>query len=151
MKMSIEIQVPSECVLDHQDKRPHSKFVVHPLQNYFSAYDGKVMQQVPVFFENVPEISRHGKDNAGISHIRELGPLLPLPLKRCSISAARAGSNFACVVDASYLRFRRIDLPAQHGSSACDHLPEAFTDARASTVVIPNRSGVLKDLLHRFF
>src|SRR5882724_7491838 len=151
VKVRIEIQVPPESMLHHQDKRPYSILVFHPLQDRLTANGGEVMQQVPVFFENVPENIRHGEDNAGIIYIRELGPLLPLPLKRRSITAARAGPHFTCEIDASYLRFRGIKEPSQRGSSACDHLPEAFADARANPVVIPDRSGVLKDLLHRFF
>ena len=112
VKVRIEIQVPPESVLHHQDKRPYSVLVFHPLQYRLTANGREVMQQVPVLFKNKPENIGHGKDKAGIRDLWELGPLLPLPLKRRSITAARAGPHFTCEIDAPYLRFRSIDLPA---------------------------------------
>src|ERR1700704_3331199 len=101
MKVRIEIQVPPESVLHHQDKRTYYILVFHPLQYRLTANGREVMQQVPVLFKNTPENIRHGKDKAGIRDIRELGPLLPLPLKRRSIAAARAGPHLTCEIDTS--------------------------------------------------
>src|SRR6476646_5247903 len=126
MKVRVEIKVSPESVLHHQDEGPYSILVFHPLQYRLTANGREVMQQVPVLFKNTPENIGHGKDKAGIGDIWELRPLLPLPLKRRSIPAARTKPNFTCVIDAPYLGFRGIDLPTQRGSSASDHLPEAF-------------------------
>jgi hypothetical protein len=140
-----------ESVLHHEDKRPYSILVFHPLQYRLTADGREVMQQVSVLFKNTPENIGHGKHKAGIRDIWELRPLLTLPLKRRSITAAMAGPHFTSEIYASYLSFRGIKEPSQRGRSACDHLPEAFADAWVSPVVIPDRSGVLKDMLHRFF
>jgi len=70
MKVRIEIQVPPESVLYHQDKRPYSILVFHPLQYRLTANGREVMQQVPVLFKNTPENAGHGKDKAAIRDIR---------------------------------------------------------------------------------
>jgi len=62
MKVCIEIQMPPESVLHHQDEGPHSKYVFHPLQDNLTADGREVMQQVPVLLKNTPENIGHGKD-----------------------------------------------------------------------------------------
>jgi hypothetical protein len=151
MKVCIEIQVPSEGVLHYQDKRRYSEPVFHPLQHRLTTDRSQVVQQVPVVLENAPENIRHGEDKTGIGGIWELGPLLPLPLKRRSISAAGAGFHFAGEINAFYLSFRGIEQPSQCCRPTVNHFPETFADARPGTIVIPNRPGSLKNPLYRFF
>jgi hypothetical protein len=62
MKMLIEIKVPSKSVLHHQDQRPDSILVFHPLQYRLAANGREVMQQVSVLFKNTPENVGYGKD-----------------------------------------------------------------------------------------
>src|SRR5271155_1658160 len=93
------VETASKSVLHDDHAQAYPVPGPRPLLDHGGAQRWQIMLEVSMGLEDWPEAIGHGKDDADEGHIRQRGPLLPLPESRAAITAAGAALRFAGVVE----------------------------------------------------
>ena len=84
-----------------------------------------------------PENTGHRKTYASIRNVGKGSPLGPLPQKRGTMAATRAGSRLTCVVNEPLLGLRGINFRAQSRGPAIEHSCEVLANGERDLGAIP--------------
>ncbi len=147
MQVTIEVQVATKRVWNHQDHQPHA--VCPPGQTFddLGPEGRQVMEQVAVVPEQGPEHIRHGEGDVGIGCVGEFPPLVALPERRRPVAATWTGAGLARVGDHPGLIGGGEHLGAQGGGATGQHLAERLPHGGPHLLIVPIGPCQGKDVL----
>src|ERR1017187_10105701 len=139
------VETATKGVLHDDHAQAHPVPGPRPLLDHSGAQRWQIMLEVAMGVEDWPEDIGHGEDDADEGHIRQRGPLVPLPESRAAITAAGATLRFASVVGDLLFDRGGVDLSTQGRCAAGTNLVEVGPYGVALGGAVPLVLGQFED------